>query len=255
MLYTLVENKFPLSAALLLYGAITAIDTLTEATENSEIPIFTENLPKLMHINVVLFIDHLIFAVLRGDGVIYEWPLLIFHSGSIFVINVLQQRGKELDKPRDAPDEPERAVADHDPTQRCPLAKWVPLENTDILMKLTAVVGIGRLAVMVNSFQGDWIIVVLFRFLVSLTLAMVNYYIYRTLTKQLVRYSQKHNFSLPKRKLPLFLYFTVGLIGITEVVYTFYYQWTAEGAGLLLLNVSLAIVLLMNAALIIHEGA
>ena len=168
----------------MLYGAITATDTITEATENSEVPTFTENLPKLKHINIVLLIDHLIFMVLSSGGVfvVYEWPLLIFHLGSSVVIYILQQRGRELDKPRDAPNEPERTISD--PTECCLLARWIPLQRTGALMKITAVVGIGRLALKVYSFQGDWIFVVTFRVLMTLTLSVVNYYIYKSLTKQ-----------------------------------------------------------------------
>ena len=225
-----------------------------EATDNSEfeVPTSTENLPKLKHINVVLLIDHLIFIVLRGDGVSYECPLLVFHLGSCIVISILQQRGKELGKPGDAPNEPERILAD--PKQCCLLARWIPLQRTGALMKLTAIVGIGRLALNVYSFRGDWIFVVIFRLLTSFTFAVVNYYIYKSLTKQLIDNSKKHSIPMRKRKVTLILYILVGLFGIAEVLYAWYCQWTAEGDGFFLLNFVLAITALMNMALIIHEG-
>ena len=241
----------PLSTGLLLYGAITAFDFATEATENFKVPIFTENLPKLKHINPVLLFDHVIFILLSSGSVsvIYEWPLLIFHLGSFVVINILQHRGKEVDKPRDALNEPERSLSD--PIARCMLSRWIPLQRTGILMKVTALAAVGRLVVKIYTFQGDWIIVVVFRMLTSLTFAVVNYYTYKSLTEQLTR--QRH-FPWRNGKLTLILYITVGCFGIAEVGYAFYCQWTAEGDGFFLLDLSLTITVLMNVALIIHEG-
>ena len=241
----------PLSTGLLLYGAITAFDSATEATENFKVPIFTENLPKLKHTNPVLLFDHVIFILLSSGSVsvIYEWPLLIFHLGSFVVINILQHRGKEVDKPRDALNEPERSLSD--PIARCMLSRWIPLQSTGVLMKVTALAAVGRLVVKIYTFQGDWIIIVGFRLLTSLTFAVVNYYIYKSLTEQLTR--QRH-FPWRNGKLTLILYITVGCFGIAEVGYAFYCQWTAEGDGVLLLNLSLTITILINVALIIHEG-
>ena len=184
-----------------------------------------------------------------GVFVIYEWPLLIFHLGSSVVIYILQQRGRELDKPRDAPNEPERIIAD--PIECCLLARWIPLQRTGALMKITAVVGIVRLALNVHSFQGDWLLVVAFRALTSLTLAVVNYYIYKSLTKQLINYT---HWRIPEKKLPFILYIIVGCCGIAEVLYAFHCQWTAKKDGYFWLDLSLTFTALMNVALIVHEG-
>ena len=46
----------------------------------------------------------------------------------------------------------------------------------------------------------------------------------------------------------------VGLFGVASVGYPFYHQWTAEGDGRFLLDLSLIIEALVNLLLIIHEG-
>ena len=178
-----------------------------------------------------------------------EYPLLIFHMGSFASIWTLQRRGKELDKPRDEQNEPENNQSD--PIAICILARWIPLHRTGLLMRFTACAAVVRLIVKIYTFQGDWVIIVLFRLLTSLTFAVVNYYICRSLTKQLAR---QHHLSLPNGKPTLILYITVGFFGIAEVVYAFYCQWTGEADGSVLMNTSLTIAALMNVALIIHEG-
>ena len=239
------------SAGLLLYGAITATDAITEATENSEVPVFAESLPKLKHINLVLLLDHAIFMFLSSGSVSFlsECPLVVFHVGSFAVIDILQHRGKELDKPRDEQREPEGNHSE--PIACCMLARCIPLERTGLLMKVTAIAAVARLIVKIYTFQGDWVVIVIFRLLTSLMLAVVNYYIYRSLTKQLAR---QHHLPWPNGMPTLILYITVGFFGIAKVGYEFYCQWTAEGDGLFPLDFSLTIAALMNVALIIHEG-
>ena len=245
-------NAFHLSAGLLLYCAVTATDFITEATE-CEVPTFTENLPKLKHLNLVLLLDHLIFMVLSNGSVsiLSECSLLLFHVGSIYIISRLQHRGKELDKPGDEQKELESSQSI--PTAYCMIARWIPLQNTGHLMKVTILASFGRFAVEFYNFQGDWIIVVVFRLLTAAMFAVVNYYIYKASTKHLVS-SQRRHFLWPNGKPTYILYMVAGLLGVASVGYAFYHQWTTEGDGLFLLDLSLTIKALMNVLLIIHEG-
>ena len=196
-------------------------------------------------------LDHLIFMALDSSSVstIYEYPLLIFHLGSFAVISILQCRGKELDKPKDEQNKPESNLSD--PIAHCMLARWIPLQRTSVLMEVTALAALGRLVVKIYTFQGDWVIIVIFRLLTSLTFAVVNYYIYKSLTKQLV---QQHRLPWLNGIPTLLLYIIVGCCGIAEICHAFYCQWTVEGDGLFLLDFSLTITALMNVAMIIHEG-
>ena len=90
---------------------------------------------------------------------IYEYPLLIFHVGSFAVISILQCQGKELDKPKDEKNKPERNPSD--PIAHCMLARWIPLQRTSVLMEVTALAAVGRLVVKIYTFQGDWVIIVI----------------------------------------------------------------------------------------------
>ena len=242
---------FTLSTGLLLYGAITATDSIKEATENSEVPVFTQNLPKLCCINLVLLIDHVIFMVLSSGNVsaFFECPLLIFHVGSSAVILILQNRGKKLDKPRD--EKNDARSNSPDPIADRMLARWISLPKPSLLMTLMAIAAVMRLSVKIYTFQGDWVFVVLFRLLASLTFAVVNYYIYKSLTKQLV---QQHHLPWLNGIHTRILYIVVAFCGIAEVCYGFQLQWAIEGDGCFLLNVSLTVIALMNVALIVHEG-
>ena len=240
-----------LSTGLLLYGAITATESITEATENSEVPVFTQNLPELNCINLVLLIDHVIFMVLsRGNvSTLFECPLFIFHVGSSAVILILQNRGKKVDKPRDEKNDAKSNSSN--PIAYSMLARWIPLPNPSLLMPLMVIAAVVRLAVKMYTFQGDWVFIVLFRLLASLTFAVVNYYIYKSLTKQLL---QQHRLPWLNGIHTLILCVVVACCGIAEVCYTFQLQWATEGDGCLLLNISLTVIILMNVALIIHEG-
>ena len=98
-----------------------------------------------------------------------------------------------------------------------------------------------------------WIIVVEFRLLSAAMFAVVNYNIYKASTKHLAT-SQRSHFLWPNGKPTDILYVVAGLFGVASVGYAFYRQWTAEGDGLFLRDLSLIIEALMNLLLIIHEG-
>ena len=241
------------SAGLLLYCAVTATDFITEATDSygSEVPAFTENLQKLKHLNLVLLLDHLIFMVLSNGSVsiLFECSLLLFHMGAICIISRLHHRGKELDKRSENKLESSQSI----PTAYCMIARWIPVQNTGHLMKVTILASFGRFAVKFYNFQGDWIVVVIFRLLTAAMFAVVNYYIYEASTKHLVS-SQRRHFLWPNGKPTDILYMVPGLFGVASVGYAFYCQWTAEGDGLFLLDLSLTIEALMDVLLIVHEG-
>ena len=226
-----------------------------DATDSDECEAlaFIKNLPKLKHLNLVLFLDHLIFMVLSNGrvSILSECSLLIFHVGSICIISRLQRRGKELDKPNDEQNELESSPSI--PIAHCMLARWIPLQNTGHLMKVTTLAAFGSFAVKIYKFKGDWIIVVVFRLLTAAVFAVVNYYMYKASTKHLAS-SQRRHFLWPNGKPTDILYMVVCFLGVAEVGYAFYCQWTIEGDGLFLLDFFLTIQALMSVLLIIHEG-
>ena len=170
-------NVFHLSAGLLFYCAVTTTDFIMDATDSDECEAlaFIKNLPKLKHLNLVLFLDHLIFMVLSNGrvSILSECSLLIFHVGSICIISRLQRRGKELDKPNDEQNELESSQSI--PIAHCMLARWIPLQNTGHLMKVTTLAAFGSFAVKIYNFQGDWIIVVVLSLQPAAVFALVNH--------------------------------------------------------------------------------
>ena len=246
---------------LLLCGAAIAYDTAGKLLENRVITNFVESLQILVHINLALLTDHVIYTtsamyVKTGLPFFFQCVLLLFHIISLMLIRYVSGKLKceiaeesqlgtsDENTPQQFHDNAfNREVVDSFQNTWRSVAffadKW-----TEILFQYALVVGIFRLLI-----KKSIVITLVFRTIVVIIMALVNSQVSWYLTRQLSKdIFSKAIFQKPASTLLIAL---GGCIGLCEIYLVYTNQLPATG---FVESFSLIIVIFSNFTFIIHEG-